>query len=345
MKYYTTFFINKTAILENIKQIKTNTHNAKFCAMVKANAYGHDLKTICKILKNNVDFFGVANIIEAKTIRRFDKETKILVVGKTDKCDYKWCAKNNVSITISSFCDLPATNPKLPLNIHIKIDTGLSRFGFTTKKEISYLLSKIKQMENLNIEGVFTHFATKENDVDFILKQYLKFKNITPLFNKLTIKHCANSFVSSHIPLLCCDMVRVGFSLYESASVACRISSKIINIKQIKKGDSVGYDRTFVAKKDMTIAVVQVGYADGLSRSLSNNFYLYLNGDYVKIIGNICMDICIIDITDTKAKLYDDVEILGKHITLGDYAEKLNTSKYEVMLRFNHARMNIKVEK
>lgn len=343
MNYYTTYYINKTSILRNIENIKQTTNNAKVCAMVKANAYGHDLKTICKILKNKVDFFGVANVLEAKQIRTFDKTTKILIVGKTEQKDYNWCSKNDVSVTISSFYDLPKKSKNL--KIHIKIDTGLSRFGFKTKKELKDVLNKIKQNKNLIIEGAFTHFATKDNDVNFILKQYLKFKTLTKLLPQNIILHTANSFASLNLPALKEDMVRVGYAIFDSKEVACKIKSKIINIKQIKKGDSVGYDRTFIAKKDMTIAVVQVGYADGLSRCLSNNFHLYLNGDFVKIIGNICMDICIIDITDTKAKLYDEVEILGSHITLGDYAEKLNTSKYEIMLKFNHARMNIKVEK
>ena len=345
MNYYTTFFINKTAILKNIENIKQKTNNLLICAMVKANAYGHDLKTICKILKNNVDFFGVANIIEAKSIRAFDKDTRILIVGKTEEKDYGWCSKNNVSITISSLCDLPQKHLPKPLNIHIKIDTGLSRFGFTTKKEIKQVLLATNKNNNLILEGVFTHFATKDNDLDFVLKQYLKFKNLSSTLPKKMLTHTANSFAALNLPFVSKDMVRVGYAIYDSKEVACKITSKIINIRQIKKGDSVGYDRTFVAKKDMTIAVVQVGYADGLARCLSNNFYLYLNGDFVKIVGNICMDVCMVDITDTQAKLYDDVEILGEHITLNDYAEKLNTSKYEIMLKFNHARMNIKVVK
>lgn len=345
MKYYTDFLVNQTAILKNIEHIKTLCNGSLVCAMVKANAYGHDLKTICKILKNKVDFFGVANVVEAKEIRSFDKSTKILIVGKTDKNDYKWCAKNNVSITVSSFKDLENINIKETLNIHIKIDTGLSRFGFSKKEEIKEILKKIKQEKLLHIEGCFSHFATKENDIEFIAKQYLKFKNLTKILPQNIIFHIANSYATLNLPALKENMVRVGFALFDSVESACKITTKIINIKQIKKGDSVGYDRTFIAKKNMTLAIVQIGYADGLSRCLSNNFHLYLNGDFVKIVGNICMDICLLDITDTNAKLYDEVEVLGKHITLNDYAEKLNTSKYEVMLKFNHARMNIKIIK
>ncbi len=343
MEYYTTYKINKSSILKNVEEIKKNlSSTAKLCAMVKANAYGHDMKTVCKILKDKVDFFGVANVSEAKTIRTFDKETKILIVGKTDKTSYNWCAKNSVSLTFSNDFDLPDKPLKAKLNFHLKIDTGLSRFGFTTKKEITLFLAKASKIKNLNLEGCFTHFATKENDIDFVLKQYIKFRRLTQNLPKNVIFHCSNSFASINLPALKLDMVRVGFALYDSLKSACTIKTKIINIKQIKKGATVGYDRTFRAEKDTTIAVLPIGYADGLSRSLSNNFNLYLNGNYVKIVGNICMDVCFIDITKIDANLYDEVEVLGKHITLLDYANKLNTSKYEIMLKFNHARMNIK---
>ena len=346
MNYYTTYQISKNSVIKNINNLKERLNkDTLICAIVKANAYGHDLKTVCKILKNKADFFGVANINEAKTIRSFDKETRILIIGKTPQIYYNWCSKNNVSVSFLDFSDLPDKNPKGKLNFHLKIDSGLSRFGFNNKKDIKSFLSLTKNLKNLNLEGCFTHFATKENDIDFILKQYSIFKKLTKILPKNIIYHCSNSYASLNLPALKLNMVRVGFALYDSCKMACKITSEIINIKKIKKGETVGYDRTFKATKDTTIGVVPIGYADGLARNLSNNFHLYINGKYVKIIGNICMDICFVDITNVNAKLYDKIEILGKHITLDDYAKKLNTSKYEIMLKFNHARMNIKTTK
>ena len=346
MDYYTTYQISKSSIIKNVQKLKEKlSPNTLVCAVVKANAYGHDLKTVCTILKNKVDFFGVANINEAKAIRVFDKDTKILIVGKTEKKHYNWCGKNNVSVTFLDFSDLPNKPPKNKLNFHLKIDTGLSRFGFNNIKDINKFIKLSKNFENLNMEGCFTHFATKENDINFILKQYIKFKTLTKNLPKNIIYHCSNSYATLNLPALKLNMVRVGFALYDSCKLACKITSKIINIKKIKKGETVGYDRTFKATKDTTIGVVPIGYADGLARSLSNDFHLYTNQKYVKIIGNICMDICFVDLTGISAKLYDKIEILGKHITLSDYAQKLNTSKYEIMLKFNHARMNIKTIK
>ena len=346
MKYFTTYFISKSAICKNLQTIKKSVgNNTLICAMVKANAYGHDCKTVCKILKNKVDFFGVANVEEAKEIRRFDKQTKILIVGKTPIKSYNWCAKNNVSVTISSLQDLHNLKLKSPLCIHIKIDTGLSRFGFQDKKILKVALSEIAKNNLIKIEGAFTHFSTKDNNTLFIRQQYEKFISYKDILPKDIVFHCCNSYATINHPEFKLDMVRVGYALYTCTKTACKITSKIIDTRVVECGTTVGYDRTHTTTQKTKLAVVPIGYADGLDRHLGNNFCLFVKGKFTKIVGNICMDVCMLDITNTNAKVGDDVEILGKHISLSDYSKKLNTSTYDIMLKFNHARMNIKTDK
>ena len=169
------------------------------------------------------------------------------------------------------------------------------------------------------------------------------------LIGKKVICHIANSYATTLNKDYHLDMVRTGFLMYAGDEsfgnkMVVSIKSKIINIVNVKRGDSIGYDRSFYATKKMTLAVVSIGYADGLDRRLSNNFSLIINGVKCKIVGKICMDVCMVDVSEINCSLYDEVVVLGKQnrqkITLQDYADALGTSPYEILLKFNHSRMS-----
>lgn len=355
MENFNNYIINLTYLKNNYNQIKNYVgKKVKVCAMVKADGYGHGVKEVCKAL-NNADFFGVASAHEAKEIRKFNKHTSILVVGIINLDCILWCAKNNVSVGVSSLDELTKIIQVLSginLKIHIKINTGLNRIGVSKINEFKKMLKLISVNKNIDLEGVFTHFATKLNDVEFIVKQHERFCQFVKYVDKnKVIIHCCNSFASLMFPKYHYGMVRCGFNVYGwqldykmLLKPVLNITSKIIFIHNIKKGETVGYDRTFLAEKNCKVGVLPIGYADGFDRRLSNKFSVLVNGKWAKVIGNICMDICMIDLTGIKASVGDEVVLIGRsggyEITPYTYANVLSTSAYEILLKFRYERMN-----
>ena len=349
------YIIDRSHLIHNIKCIKSLlNNNTKLCAIVKANAYGVGVKQVCECIIDYVDYLAVASVIEAREIRQFEALKPIVVLGEVDDSDISYCVSHNVDISISSVDRLRRIIKVLDnctLNIHVKIDTGLNRYGIKEISQLKKIIAICKKSKCINLCGLMTHFATKSSDIDFVDTQYNKF--IT--FAKLTpnaICHCANSYATIHDQKYHLDMCRVGFYMYGMTESECQdllpvvsIKSKIMYIHNVKKSETIGYDRTFVADKDMTVAVVGMGYADGLNRRLSNNFCLLVKGEYVPIVGNICMDCCMVDCTGLKIHEGDLVTILGdddnKKITLCDHAKSAGTSEYEILLKFNQHRMKI----
>ncbi len=356
MKSFNDFVIDKKVIRRNALNIKSMLgRDVKFCAVVKANAYGLGCETVCKAIYGIADFFAVANVFEGLQIRVFDKITPIIVLGMVDIDNCILCANNNISISISNLQQLERVNDfcqgnQLQIKIHLQVNTGLNRFGFATITHFNKALKLIDKSDFLKLEGVYSHFATKENDMFFMKKQFLRFNQFKKMvkFDNV-IFHIANSYATICNDKYHLNMVRNGFLLYggrvdNGNKFPLKIKSRLINISKIKKGDSIGYDRTFVAQKTMTIGVVPLGYADGYDRKLSNKFYVLIGGEKCPILGNICMDCFMVDISHINAKLGDEVVVLGKQkskeITIFDLANILETSPYEIMLKFNYKRMN-----
>lgn len=352
MKSYTDFILNVGVLKNNARLIKNHIgSDVKFCAVVKANAYSHGLETVCKSLFGIVDYFAVANIKEASAIRLFDKTTEILVLGKVDSVDLNFCKENNISVSVGSIDELEKVlESGSRVKVHLQVNTGLNRYGFRSIVEFRKAL-KLVESGGVCLRGVYSHFATKENDILFIKRQFyrfLQFKNVVK--NSDVVFHIANSFATTHSGNYFCDMVRTGVLMYGQAKngwgikPVLEIRSKIVNIMQVKRGDTVGYDRTFEVKKPMTIAVVPVGYADGFDRRLSNNFSVLVGGQWCKVVGLVCMDAFMIDVTDLGVKVGDEVTLLGKSLgktlTLLDYSKALGVSPYAVLLGFDYRRMN-----
>lgn len=361
MKSFNDFIIDTRVLKSNAINIKKQIgKDVKLCAVVKADAYGLGARAICSTIAGIVDFFAVASVCEGINIRVFDKTTKIVVLGVCSVDDIGIACENNISISVSNLqklyeiCKFCSEN-ELNCNIHLQVNSGLNRYGFCKISEFVKALKIIELCDYVNLEGVYSHFATKSQDIRFIKKQYLRFLQYKKYIkNKHIICHIANSFATTYDSKFALNMVRNGFLLYGGThntignKLVLTIKSQIVNVLEVGKGSSIGYDRTFVAKKRMKIAVVPMGYADGMDRRLSNGFKVLISGQKCPIVGLICMDVFMVDISNVNAKIGDSVVILGTQgdhkITLDDFAKKMNTSPYEVLLHFNYKRMNYVVK-
>lgn len=356
MKSFSDYIVNLNILKNNALNIKKLLGETKFCAIVKADAYGLGLEPVCHALFDIADYFGVANFMEAIKIRTFDKKTKVLILGVTPIEDLTLCSASGISISVSDLMELTqicdfCEEYKININIHIQINTGLNRFGFKSIIDFKKALKLVDKCKYINLEGCYSHFATKSQDVAFIKRQYIRFLQFKKYVkDQSVIFHIANSFATTYDTKFRLDMVRNGFLLYGGTEnkignkFILSIKSKIVNIMNVKKGDTIGYDRTFTVKKSMKIAVVPLGYADGLDRRLSNLFYVLIGGVKCKIIGLICMDVFMVDVSAIDARVMDEVVILGsqrcEEITINDMAECLGTSPYEVLLKLSPKRMN-----
>ncbi|MGN0961540.1 MAG: alanine racemase, partial [Christensenellales bacterium] len=249
MKCFNNFIVNTDNLKNNARNIKEYIgDNCKFCAVVKANAYGIGLETACKALFGIADFFACACLKEALSIRVFDKETPILILGRISKEDYKIISDNNISISVGELDSLENLSKLINsrINIHLQVNTGLNRFGFRNLNEFKKALKIISDNKLINLEGVYSHFATKKNDITFINKQFLRFlqfkKKVT---KKDVIFHIANSYATIHSNKYHLNMVRNGFLLYGNINnkvgnlPILSITSQIISTIQVKKGDTI----------------------------------------------------------------------------------------------------------
>ncbi len=355
---YNKFCIDVSALKFNAMKIKNSLDvGVKFCGIVKANAYGHGAKIVASNLKDVCDFFAVACLKEAIELRNNNVKNPILILGLLSKSEIKQSFYNEISVNVSSYAQLTdyihilnnvKNSGNKKLKIHIKINTGLNRLGVNSLDEFRQILRLVYENDIVELEGIFTHFATKGNDQDFILKQYLRFnKYINLVKDKCIIIHCNNSYATLNFKEFSNSMVRCGFAIYgwlEGFRPVLSIKTSIVQINNVKDG-SVGYDRTFYAK-NRKIAVIPIGYADGFDRRLSNNFKVLVNDVFVPVVGNICMDMAMIDVTDVEGvNVGSVVTILGvdknNAVSIYDYATVLNTSVYDVLLKFKSCRMDL----
>ena len=330
----------------------------KICCVVKADGYGHSAPRVsCLFEELGADYLAVSNIEEALQLRQSGIALPILILGYTPVECAKTLAENNVSQCVYS-CEYGlklAKNAKehgISVKIHIKIDTGMGRIGFLYRENDVAELSQaaiLCKSANLIPEGIFTHFATADEDEEYTRKQFSAFSRAIDFLSnegiKFDIYHCANSHAALKHPEFRMDMARIGLSLYgltlKDADVdipdlrpVMSLKSVISHVKTLKKGESVSYGRKFTASKDMRVATVPVGYADGLMRSTADSAYtLKIFDTPAKILGRICMDQLLLDVTDIDCAVGDVVTIFdGKSPhTASDLAEANGTIPYEII--------------
>ena len=342
-------------IVDNYKYITSLLElDCKFMAVVKADAYGHGLEKVANSLQNaGVKYFAVASIDEALELRKVGISREILILGHVYKSDAYIVSDYNFTATVTS-AQQGAILAKASYNevrAHIKIDTGMSRNGIYCHNEEDLESAydecvKLLNTPNLSIEGIYTHFANAEDDEDFTRKQFYMYKKLTDMLIDsgyyIGIKHCCNTAGTLYYPEYHLDMVRCGLGLYGYAPDETRpdvnlkkcmiLESRVTQIHKVKKGDTISYGRTFVAEDDMEVAIVSIGYGDGYSRLLSNKDSLYLNGKYAKVLGRVCMDACVIDVTNIPCKEGDLVTVFGtKRKGADKVASLMGTISYEVL--------------
>lgn len=336
----------------------------KICAIVKADAYGHGIEGTVNSIKGIVDFFGVTDSLEAIKVRAVTSKP-ILVLSMVNSTALGECIMANISLSVSQTKYLRqieriAKKLGVKAKIHLKVNSGMNRLGFSNKKSFLLAVEYINKSEFLVLEGIYTHFFDSLNET-ILERQYNDFKQYLSLINtQNVIVHAGASNASITDPKYHFDMVRLGLFIYgycEKQDVllddqtkmfnllpALKITAKIVNIVSVKKGDYVGYGRNYIATHNMKIACVSMGYADGFLRTNSNRGRVIIDGKFAPIVGSICMDLFMVDISGVKCKIGDDVVVLGKdgnlEIDANEIGQNANTISYEILTNFKRDRMN-----
>lgn len=350
---FSEYIIRKDNLINNVKILKNRLNDGvEFYSVVKADGYGVGAETVSKILESLVDGFAVANLEEAISLRLAGISKEILVLGGMNFEYIDEYVHYKIKPSINNFFDLSKLSSKLkrPIKVEFGLNTGMNRFGFAEENEINGAIALLSENKNLELVGAYSHLSTKEDDIDFIYKQKQEFDKFIKLIPKGVKFHLSNTNAILNHQDLNYDRVRSGFGQYGMDENKCglkpvvEIKSRIVSIAKIKKGESVGYDRTYITRKPSIIAVVPLGYYDGINRRVSNFGKVIVNGEYANIVGRVCMDAMMIDVTNiVGASVGSSVTILGidgnQSITIGDYAKWSDTSSYEALIRFNRSRM------
>lgn len=351
--------INLNNIIDNVNAVNDKLGGkAKILAVIKADGYGHGAVPIAKELEqiDCVKGFATATMEEALFLRNAGIKKTILVLGYLFSDQYEDAINNDISVTVYSYeCAEKLSETAISLgkkaNVHIKVDTGMNRIGIHPSVMTIAEVQEIAELDGLFMEGIFTHFPNADlEDKEDTYKRLKDYKDFVKLLKiggvDFQIHHYANSACIIDLPCDDCDVVRLGVSLYglyPSDEVlknnvvlkpALKLYAAIIHIKDIEKGDSVSYGSTFTAEKPMRVATVSLGYGDGYPRSLSNKGYVLVNGHRAPILGRICMDQFMIDITGIDdVKVEDMVVIIGKSkdevITVDELGDLSGRFSYE----------------
>ena len=364
--------IDLDAIAYNTRNIKKLIGDKDLIAVVKANCYGHGvIDIIPTLLENGVSRFAVAMISEALEIRDNKITTPVMILGFTPLYLGEELINNNIEQTVYDL-DYAKELSKIALTlnkkakIHIAIDTGMGRIGFLPNEKSIDNITEICSLEGIEVIGIFTHFSTSdEKDKEYSHEQFTKMLSVMDTLKKrgidIPLKHVANSGAIIDLPDTYLDAVRAGIILYGyypsdeidknnlALKPALTLKATITNVKTLEKDMYVSYGRTFKTSNETIVATIPVGYADGYLRKLAENGKVIIKGEFAPIIGRICMDQFMIDVTNIPdVKIGDEVILLGEKNGLkynaDDMAKKLDTINYEVtcMLKSRLPRVYIK---
>lgn len=358
MKHRVTARVDLERIGHNYNYIKSLVGDARVMAVVKADAYGHGSIEVAKKLESlGCTDFAVACLSEAQELRAFGISGNILILGPTDAKLINEVIEGDFIQTVDSLDYAKALAKRGRVRVHIKVDTGMSRLGIYCHSE-AYIspcadeISGIALLENISVEGIFTHFADSDGDGEqFTRWQY---KMFTSLLSELDsrninvgIRHCCNSAATIRYPEMRLDMVRAGiilFGLMPSANIkdenilpAMRLSARVCAVHTLKAGDCVSYGCGYRAKCDTRVAVIAIGYADGFSRVYSGKELIRINGKTFATVGRICMDMCMVDIgLDFECSVRDEAVIFETSEDIERLANALGTINYEILCSLKH---------
>jgi len=331
--------INLNNLENNIKKIINETSDYKYhFGVVKADCYGCGvLGCLDTVINSGCNYLCVATLDEALEIRNVNKKIPILCLGEIDGKYLDIAVYNNITITINSLEYFNSMKLSDKMKVHIKINTGMNRLGLSNNEDVLYLYKCLKE-KNVEVEGIYTHIYEPSNESNYN-KQMDKFIECINGINLDEIKIIHTSASEAMLNFEKLDFVngcRLGISMYgfyakESMNLDSVFSlhSQIIQINKLCKGDTVGYDGTYMALGDELIGVVSIGYADGIIRK-NKGRYVYINNNRYEIVGNICMDMLFVKIDD-KVKLYDEVILSKDNKHIMEVCKYLDTIPYEIM--------------
>ena len=345
--------IDLKALKHNFEYIKSRINtNTKVLAVVKAFAYGSDDKTIAGFLEElNVDYFAVAYVSEGVALRDAGITTPILVLHPQPlnfKTLIQRCLEPSLysAKVLNEFLSVAEEEAQTNYPVHIKFNTGLNRLGFW-ENDVDYIISKVTATEIVKVKSLFSHLAASEDleEKDFTKGQIETFNTIVSNFSEQLgyqpMLHLCNTSGALNYPEAQFDMIRTGIGLYGYGNSekedhhfipVATLKSVISQIHQIEKGETVGYNRAFKSDGFSRTATIPIGHADGIGRQYGKGKgHVLINSKMAPIIGNVCMDMIMVDITDIDCKEGDEVIIFGKSPTASEFSESANTISYEIL--------------
>ncbi len=345
--------IDLSALRANVEMIRrTLPAGTKLLAVVKADAYGHGIVPVAKnALAAGADFLAVARTDEGLVLRKAGVEAPILVLGASSDQEIGDGVQFGLTLTVSGPRMVQAVQRWAEQTgkagcVHLKIDTGMGRIGVRTEEEVKAVLEMLKICPDVKLTGAFTHFADADGDTeDYTSMQLSRFRELTALLPAGIIRHCANSAAIHRYPEAAVDMVRAGISMYGYPPVQTELplrpvmawETAVTHVKSVAPGDKISYGCTFTAPRAMKLATIACGYGDGYHRFASGKAEVLIHGQRCPVVGRICMDQMMADVSALEnVRPGDEVILIGERdgqtITAEDLAAWCGTISYEVLL-------------
>ena len=353
--------VDLDAIDHNLTQLKSCLKDGvKALAIVKADAYGHGSVTVSKHIEDKIDYFAVASLNEAVELRVNGIKKPILILAYTSPSQYCELVEHDLTATIYNIDDARqlsgvATSMGKKAKIHIAVDTGMGRIGFMPTDENVQIIKEISAFDGLDVEGLFSHYAcadcadkTESHRQTAVFDDYIKKLELAGV--NIPIKHISNSAATTELEKQY-DMCRLGISLYglypsdevDKSKVnlipAMEVIAHVIHIKNVDKGFKIGYGHIYETPSPKKIATVSFGYADGFNRCLTNVGYVLINGKKAPVVGKVCMDMIMVDVTEIDdVCVGDNAVIIGKskdaYLSAEEFGKMSNSINYEVICNF-----------
>ena len=338
----TKLVVDTNAFLDNINNIKKFVGNKEIMPIIKANGYGTHINKRIDII-NNFNIVGVAIVDEAIELRNNGYKNDIFVLNQPSVLELDDISKYDLVVGISEISFIKSIN--VPIRAHLEIETGMNRTGIKID-DLEEVINFIKNNPNIKVEGVYTHLSSADNDDQYTKNQINRFRTAVDIVSKyfdLKYIHCSasNGLLKYNDDFT--NLVRPGLIIYGYESFPgcneiidikpiCKLKTAVTYLKEVESGESISYSRKFISDKKMKVATIPIGYADGFRRTNTNIGEVIVNGKQCKVLGSVCMDSCMIDVTDVDVKVGDTIYIFDNVIiTLDDIAERYNTINYEVL--------------